>query len=115
MYLNNHLSKEQFWGIKNHILPLTVHLFQGVLEAELTEVKERERSLQKELEVLQVASRGQERDLLTLNSVLQSNKDVINVRQTHALVQQTHMMIYMSYSEGHSLPFLVLAFASGTG
>lgn len=51
---------------------------EGVLEAELTELKERERSLQKELEALQEASRGQERDLLTVNSVLQSNQDVIN-------------------------------------
>ncbi|KAF7700254.1 uncharacterized protein si:ch73-95l15.5 [Silurus meridionalis] len=51
---------------------------EGVLEAELTELKERERSLQKELEVLQEANSSQERDLLTLNSVLQTNQDVIN-------------------------------------
>lgn len=76
---------------KNLILPLTVRLFQGVLEAELTELKERERSLQKELEVLQEASRGQERDLLTVNSVLQSNQDVINVKQTQGLSEtNTH-------------------------
>ncbi|TSN03394.1 Lysosomal thioesterase PPT2-A [Bagarius yarrelli] len=49
-----------------------------VLEAELTESKEKEKSLQKELEALHEANRGQERDLLTLNSVLQCNRDVIN-------------------------------------
>ncbi|KAM9469391.1 uncharacterized protein Hap1MRO34_013853 [Clarias gariepinus] len=51
---------------------------EEVLEAELIELKERERSLQKELEALQESGRGQERDLLTLNSVLQSNQDIIN-------------------------------------
>lgn len=72
----------QFLGIKKLIFPFTVHLFQEALESELNEPNEREISLQKELQVLQEASRGQERDLLTLNSVLQCNQDVINVRQT---------------------------------
>lgn len=61
------------------------------MEAELIKQKEKERNLQNELEVLQKASRGQERDILTLNTVLQSNQDVINVRQTQSLGQtNTH-------------------------
>lgn len=64
---------------------LVLALFQGVMEAELTKQKEKERNLQNELEVLQKASRGQERDILTLNTVLQGNQDVINVRQKQDL------------------------------
>lgn len=61
------------------------------MEAELIELKERERSLQKELEAQKESGRGQERDLLTLNSVLQSNQDIINVMQTQGLGQtSTH-------------------------
>lgn len=94
------------------------------MKAELTELKEKERSLQKELEVLQKASRGRERDLLTLNGVLQSNQDVINVRQTQGLGQtntQSQSCLLADdnlnevlFSRSFS-PFLVLAFASGTG
>lgn len=73
--------------------------------------------------MLQQASRGQERDLLTLNGVLQSNQDVINVRQTRGLGQTNtvpmllagwwsfkwHVLFRWSFS------FFGLAFASGTG
>lgn len=101
------------------ILFLTVHLFQVILEAELTELKERERSLQKELEVLQEASRGQERDILTLNSVLQSNQDVINVRQiqgqTHTQSQGWLLTDHLNIMFRRSFcPLLVLAFTSRT-
>ncbi|XP_072547129.1 uncharacterized protein [Salminus brasiliensis] len=51
---------------------------EGVLEAELSELKERECVLQKELEALRQAGRERDRDLITLNTVLQCNQDVIN-------------------------------------
>ncbi|KAG9264922.1 hypothetical protein AMEX_G21266 [Astyanax mexicanus] len=51
---------------------------EDVLEAELSELKERECGLQKELEALRQAGRERDRDLITLNTVLQCNQDVIN-------------------------------------
>ncbi|GAA6102957.1 uncharacterized protein si:ch73-95l15.5 [Tachysurus ichikawai] len=64
---------------------------EEALESELNEPNEREISLQKELQVLQEASRGQERDLLTLNSVLQCNQDVINHLQVE-LAEKTQSL-----------------------
>ncbi|XP_036420316.1 uncharacterized protein si:ch73-95l15.5 [Colossoma macropomum] len=55
---------------------------EGLSEAELSKLKECELGLQKELEVLRQAGKERERDLITLNTVLQCNQDVINVRQT---------------------------------
>ncbi|KAL6471502.1 hypothetical protein MHYP_G00201520 [Metynnis hypsauchen] len=51
---------------------------EGVSEAEFSELKEREHGLQKELEALRQAGKGRDRDLITLNTVLQCNQDVIN-------------------------------------
>lgn len=43
---------------------------------------EKEKSMEKEIEALRKAGRDRERDLDTLNTVLQCNQDIINVR-TH--------------------------------
>ena len=43
---------------------------------------EREKSMENEVAALRKAGRDRERDLVTLNTVLQCNQDVINVR-TH--------------------------------
>ncbi|KAI4884229.1 hypothetical protein NFI96_011604 [Prochilodus magdalenae] len=51
---------------------------EAVLEAELSELKELERGLHRELQTLRQAGRERERDLITLNTVLQCNQDVIN-------------------------------------
>ncbi|XP_026880265.2 uncharacterized protein si:ch73-95l15.5 [Electrophorus electricus] len=51
---------------------------ESVLEAQVSDLRESECSVQKELESLRQAGRQRERDLITLNSVLQSNQDVIN-------------------------------------
>lgn len=48
---------------------------------------EKEKGLEKEAEALRKAGRDRERDLDTLNTVLQCNQDIINVRtHTHTLV-----------------------------
>lgn len=51
---------------------------------------EKEKSMEKEVETLRKAARDRERDLDTLNMVLQCNQDIINVRtHTHTL-QHVH-------------------------
>lgn len=45
---------------------------------------EKEKSMEKEIEALRKAGRDRERDLNTLNTVLQCNQDIINVH-THIL------------------------------
>lgn len=57
---------------------------------------EKEKSMEKEVEVLRKAGRDRERDLDTLNTVLHCNQDIINVRthtHTHIVVQNTHTYI----------------------
>ncbi|XP_021416222.2 uncharacterized protein LOC110488331 isoform X2 [Oncorhynchus mykiss] len=49
-----------------------------VLEALLSEVSEREKRMESELEALKKAGRDREKDLSTLNAVLQCNQDIIN-------------------------------------
>lgn len=46
---------------------------------------EKEKSMENEIEALRKAGRDRERDLDTLNTVLQCNQDVINVR-THTFL-----------------------------
>nr|XP_046158070.1 uncharacterized protein LOC123997657 isoform X3 [Oncorhynchus gorbuscha] len=48
------------------------------LEALLSEVSEREKRMESEMEALKKAGRDQEKDLSTLNAVLQCNQDIIN-------------------------------------
>ncbi|XP_031642537.1 uncharacterized protein LOC109902103 isoform X3 [Oncorhynchus kisutch] len=48
------------------------------LEALLSEVSEREKRMESELEALKKAGRDREKDLSTLNAVLQCNQDIIN-------------------------------------
>ncbi|XP_024002797.1 uncharacterized protein [Salvelinus sp. IW2-2015] len=48
------------------------------LEALLSEVSEREKRMESELEALKKAGRDREKDLSTLNTVLQCNQDIIN-------------------------------------
>lgn len=47
---------------------------------------EKEKSMEKEIEALRKAGRDRERDLDTLNTVLQCNQDIINVR-THTHIR----------------------------
>lgn len=51
---------------------------ESVLEAQLSEAKEKEKALEKQLQALRDAGRERDRDLITLNTVLQCNQDVIN-------------------------------------
>lgn len=59
-------------------------------------MSDKEKSLKKEIETLKKAGRDRERDLDTLNTVLQCNQDVINVR-THT---HTHVSYYTVYTSG---------------
>lgn len=52
-------------------------------------MREKEKSMEKEIETLKKAARDRERDLDTLNMVLQCNQDIINVR-THT---HTHTVL----------------------
>ncbi|XP_030639147.1 uncharacterized protein si:ch73-95l15.5 [Chanos chanos] len=51
---------------------------KGVVDAQLVELREQEQEMRKELEMLRQAAADRERDLNTLNTVLQCNQDVIN-------------------------------------
>lgn len=51
---------------------------ESVLEAQLSDAREREKVLEKQLQALKDAGRERDRDLITLNTVLQCNQDVIN-------------------------------------
>ncbi|XP_052431798.1 repetitive organellar protein [Carassius gibelio] len=51
---------------------------EAVLEAELSEASEREKALEKQLQAMRDAGRERDRDIITLNTVLQCNQDVIN-------------------------------------
>uniref|UniRef100_A0A9J7YZP0 Si:ch73-95l15.5 n=1 Tax=Cyprinus carpio carpio TaxID=630221 RepID=A0A9J7YZP0_CYPCA len=51
---------------------------EAVLEAQLSEVSEREKALEKQLQAIRDAGRERDRDIITLNTVLQCNQDVIN-------------------------------------
>lgn len=62
-----------------------------VLEAQLSEVSEKEKALEKQLQAMRDASRERDRDFITLNTVLQCNQDVINVSQTNSALIQQHM------------------------
>lgn len=53
---------------------------QAALEALRSEMTEKEKSMENEIEALRKAGRDRERDLDTLNAVLQCNQDVISVR-----------------------------------
>lgn len=53
---------------------------QAALEALRSEITEKEKSTEKEIEALRKAGRDRERDLDTLNTVLQCNQDIISVR-----------------------------------
>lgn len=58
---------------------------------------EKEKSMEKEVEVLRKAGRDRERDLDTLNTVLHCNQDIINVRthtHTHCGSKHTHLHSY---------------------
>lgn len=44
---------------------------------------EKQKNLEKEIEALRKAGQDRERDLDTLNTVLQCNQDIINVRTDH--------------------------------
>ena len=46
----------------------------------LSELRAREQDMEREVAVLKLAAREREADLATLSAILQSNKDVINVR-----------------------------------
>lgn len=52
---------------------------QAALEALRSEITEKETSTEKEIEALRKAGRDRERDLDTLNTVLQCNQDIISV------------------------------------
>lgn len=59
---------------------------------------EKEKSMEKEVEVLRKAGRDRERDLDTLNTVLHCNQDIINVRthtHTHTLRFKTHTPTFL--------------------
>ncbi|XP_052472843.1 myosin-2 heavy chain [Carassius gibelio] len=49
-----------------------------ILEAQLSEVSEKEKALEKQLQAMRDAGRERDRDFITLNTVLQCNQDVIN-------------------------------------
>ncbi|XP_059390137.1 golgin subfamily A member 4-like [Carassius carassius] len=49
-----------------------------VLEAQLSELSEKEKALEKQLQAMRDAGRERDRDFITLNTVLQCNQDVIN-------------------------------------
>ncbi|KAK9962443.1 hypothetical protein ABG768_007809 [Culter alburnus] len=51
---------------------------EEVLEAQLSDASEREKALEKQLQAVRDAGRERDRDLITLNTVLQCNQDVIN-------------------------------------
>lgn len=54
---------------------------------------EKEKRMEKEIETLKKAARDRERDLDTLNMVLQCNQDIINVRthtHTHSPLHCVH-------------------------
>ncbi|CAI5661667.1 unnamed protein product [Oreochromis niloticus] len=53
---------------------------KAALEALRSEMTEKEKSMENEIEALRKAGRDRERDLDTLNAVLQCNQDVISVR-----------------------------------
>lgn len=66
---------------------------------------EREKSMEEEIEALRKAGRDRERDLDTLNSVLQCNQDIINVRKhTHPLdCVQLYSVLYTHVRESYIL------------
>lgn len=52
----------------------------------MSEITAKEKDTENEIEALRKAGRDRERDLDTLNTVLQCNRDIINVRaHTHTL------------------------------
>lgn len=53
---------------------------QAALEALRSEITEKEKSRENKIEALKKAGRDRERDLDTLNTVLQCNQDIISVR-----------------------------------
>lgn len=61
-------------------------------------MSDKEKSLEKEIETLKKAGRDRERDLDTLNTVLQCNQDVINVRTCARA--HTHVFYYTVYTSG---------------
>lgn len=58
---------------------------QAALKTLRSEMTEKETGMENEIEALRKAGRDRERDLDTLNVVLQCNQDIINVRnaRTH--------------------------------
>lgn len=74
------LFRCKFVCLKHETFPA----WQAALETLRSEMSDQEKSLKKEIETLKKAGRDRERDLDTLNTVLQCNQDVINVRtRTH--------------------------------
>ncbi|XP_060905978.1 uncharacterized protein si:ch73-95l15.5 isoform X1 [Labrus mixtus] len=61
------------------------------LETLRSELTEREKSMEKEIEALRKAGRDRERDLDTLNTVLQCNQDIINELRV-ALGEKEHLL-----------------------
>ena len=51
------------------------------MEGLRSEMNEKEKRMEREVEALRRAGRERERDLNTLNAVLQCNQDVINVKK----------------------------------
>ncbi|XP_051535689.1 uncharacterized protein LOC127430171 [Myxocyprinus asiaticus] len=51
---------------------------EAVLEAQLSEVREREKALENQLQALRDAGKERDRDFITLDTVLQCNQDIIN-------------------------------------
>lgn len=66
---------------------------------------EREKSMENEVAALRKAGRDRERDLVTLNTVLQCNQDVINVRTHTHLLDCTFVLCVM-----HSSHYVKLIF-----
>ncbi|XP_049439892.1 putative leucine-rich repeat-containing protein DDB_G0290503 isoform X2 [Epinephelus fuscoguttatus] len=56
----------------------TLSVNKAALQTLSSEVTEKEKSMEKEIEALRKAGRDRERDLNTLNTVLQCNQDIIN-------------------------------------
>lgn len=56
----------------------TLSVNKAALQTLSSEVSEKEKSMEKEIEALRKAGRDRERDLDTLNTVLQCNQDIIN-------------------------------------
>lgn len=88
---------------------------QAALKTLKSEMTEKEKGMENEIEALRKAGRDRERDLDTLNSVLQCNQDIINVK-THntkttdgtsrIVVQDTHTHILTTFKHSVHVYFV---------